>query len=64
MSMSEPKFEVNERVYPLIRRLDAHNKQVLGTVIKVYSHGSMYRNVVKFDDGKEEVFFDFELMPT
>ena len=62
--MSELKFEINDRVYPVIRRLDPHNKRVLGTVIKVYAHGGMHRYVVKFDDGKEEVFFDFELMPT
>ena len=49
---------------PLVPRLDAQAKPILGTVIKVYLHGGMYRYVVKFDDGKEEVFFDFEIIST
>ena len=62
--MTEPKFAVNERVCQLLPRFDAQAKRIVGTVIKVYLSGGMYRYVVKFDDGKEEVFFDSELEPT
>jgi hypothetical protein len=60
--MTEPKFALNDRVHPLMPRQDAQAKSILGTVIKVYLHGGVYRYVVKFDDGKEEVFFQFEIL--
>ena len=62
--MTELKLAVNDRVCPLFPRLDAQAKQIAGTVIKVYKSGGLYRYVVKFDDGKEEVFFEFEIVPT
>jgi hypothetical protein len=58
------KFEVGDRVYAVISHFGADGRRILGTVVNVYLMGNMYHYVVKFDDDKESVLFDFEMMPT
>jgi hypothetical protein len=60
----EPTLGVDDRVYEVVTRFDADGRRILGTVVKVYALGGFYRYVVKFDDGTEGVFFDFEIRAT
>ena len=41
-----------------------HGQRIKGTIIEVYIFHDEYRYVVAFDDGKDGVFFDSEILPT
>ena len=49
-----PAFAVGERVIDI-------NRERVGTVIKTYILGGVYRYFVRFDDGSEQGFYRMEL---
>jgi hypothetical protein len=60
----EQRFEVGDRVYAVVSHFGPDGRRILGTVVQVYLMGTMYHYMVKFDDDKESVLFDFEMLPT
>jgi hypothetical protein len=60
----EQKFEVGDRVYEVMAHFGPDGRRILGSVVCVYLMGTMYHYVVKFDDDKESVLFDFEMIAT
>ena len=64
MSKPPPQFAVGHRVRE--RFLFGKQRRETGVVIERYELENQYRHVVKFEDGREEVFFERELlsMPT
>ena len=60
MSTKQPRFAVGDTVcerFPF-----ASTRRDTGTVIERYELDHQYRYVVKFEDGREEVFFERELL--
>ncbi|HYR85625.1 MAG TPA: hypothetical protein VE422_16165 [Terriglobia bacterium] len=43
--------------------MDATDKRRVGIVLSTYAFQGQTRCVVRFEDGSERVFFDFELVP-
>jgi len=63
MSINVPNFAVGDRVYELSPRTDTLGQRIKGTITEVYLFGDAHRYVVAFDDGKDGVFFEFEILP-
>ena len=59
MSSKQPRFAVGDTVCE--RSPFASIRRDTGTVIERYELDGQYRYVVKFEDGREEVFFEREL---
>ena len=60
MSAKQPRFAVGDTVYE--RFPFASTKREAGTVTARYDFENEYRYVVKFESGREEVFFEKELL--
>ncbi len=60
MSEKQPKFAVGDPVRELFPFASA--KREIGTVTERYEFEKQYRYVVKFEDGREVVFFERELL--
>jgi len=60
MSSKSPRFAVGDTVCERIASTGM--SQEIGTVTKCYELGEDYRYVVSFDGGREEVFFEKELL--
>ena len=59
VSTKQPRFAVGDTVCPRF-----HTESTLpetGTVIERFDFADQYRYVVRFEDGREEVFFEREL---
>ena len=60
MSDKKPRFSVGDRVLERFPLADANRE--IGTVINRYQFEVEFRYVVKFESGREEVFFERELL--
>lgn len=60
MSDKKPRFSVGDRVLERFPFADANRE--IGTVINRYQFEVEFRYVVKFESGREEVFFERELL--
>jgi hypothetical protein len=60
MSAEQRRFAVGDTVYE--RFPFASAKREAGTVIDRYNFGDQYRYVVRFQSGREEVFFEKEVL--
>ena len=61
MSAKQPRFAVGDSVcerFPF-----ASVQRETGTVIQAYEFENEYRYVVRFENGREDVFFERELLP-
>ena len=56
-----PRFAVGDLVCERFPFASAHRES--GVVIKAYEFEHEYRYVVEFDSGREDVFFERELLP-
>ena len=56
----KPHFDVGDRVR---ERFPARGTPHIGVVTKRYELHEQYRYVVHFDDGRDGVFFEWELAP-
>jgi hypothetical protein len=59
VSRQQQQFQIHARVCACLPA----DKTRVGTVVEVYTLVGEWRYSVKFDDGTEGVFFDFELEP-
>ena len=59
MSAKQPRFAVGDTVY--VRFPFESAKREAGRVIERYDFEDQYRYVVKFESGREDVFFEREL---
>ena len=59
MSTKQPRFNVGDRVCE--RFLFGKQRRETGTVIERYELRDQYRYMVRFEDGREELFFEREL---
>ena len=62
MPINVPNFAVGDRVCELSPRIDTLGQRIKGTITQVYVFGDEHRYVVAFDDGKDGVFFEFEIL--
>ncbi len=60
MSAKQPRFAVGDSVYERFPFASAQRN--IGTVIQRYEFEREYRYVVKFESGREDVFFEKELL--
>ena len=60
MSAKLPRFPVGDRVYKRFPYAAAQGQ--VGTVLQRYLLDDEYRYIVKFESGREEVFFETELL--
>ena len=60
MSAKQARFAVGDSVYE--RFPFASAKREIGTVIQQYEFEHEFRYVVKFESGREDVFFEKELL--
>ena len=60
MSAKQPRFAVGDRVYKRSPYAGAQGQ--VGTVLQLYPFADEYRYVVRFESGREEVFFERELL--
>ena len=61
MSAKHPRFAVGDVVRE--RSPFATSNREIGTVVKQYEFENQHRYVVKFASGREDVFFERELLP-
>ena len=61
MSKPPPQFAVGHRVRE--RFLFGKQRRETGMVIERYELAGQYRYKVRFDDGREEIYFERELLP-
>ena len=59
MSTKPPRFAVGDTVFE--RFPSPATNWETGTVVERYDFAEQYRYVVRFEDGREEVFFEREL---
>jgi hypothetical protein len=60
MPLKQPRFDIGAAVCERVP--GARANQEAGTVMSRYEYGDDFRYVVKFEDGREEVFFERELL--
>ena len=63
MSAKQPRFAVGDAVGKRYPFATVKSDREIGTVVKRYEFENQYRYVVKFASGREDVFFEWELLP-